>query len=413
MKTIGYYDDSHGLGGTTRYLFGLINGIDRRKFRIIVFATENREWHDLLRHLDVDIVTIEKEQPKEKRETLDRGKEKSVSQSEIPLRPSHIQQVLRPLAWTAGTLKEINQLEMLFKKQRVDLFHSNHTGAEVAPIAARRAKVPYLIGTWHVDSTYDLEKKRAGYHYRALERLSMLALDHAISVSEATRDDWVRRCGLNEGYQKKISVIYNGIDPQLIFRRRAKEDARAMLGLPQDAIILGSLGRLELAKGYEYLIRALPRVIAKYPRVYLALAGQGPLLKDFIRLSEELKVNKNISFLGFKKDVNEVLECLDIYVQPSLCEAQGIGILEAMSMELPVVGSNIGGIPESIKDSTTGFIVPPRDPEKLAEQIMILVNNPELQKSMGKLGRERIQNMFTTQIMVDNTLALYQRFLKG
>jgi glycosyltransferase involved in cell wall biosynthesis len=396
-KVIGFLDESAGSGGTTRYLTTLISGLNRAEFEIVFFAKERRGWHSTLESMGVEIVTLA-----DKQETG----VASAQQTGPTSAAAAARQVIPPaLSWWRWTLHDVFALKRLLKKKRVDLLHSNQAGAEPAPIAARLAGIPVILATWLVDSTYDLENVRSGPRYRLLEKWCMRSLDHAIAITNATATDWMRRCALPESYRDRITVIYLGIDVDRLVRRRTVCEAKASLGL-SDRMVIGSMGRLEAAKGYEYLIRALPRVVARYPEVLVRIAGRGELQGKLTGLARELSVERNVELCGFTADIQSFLETIDVYVQPSLCEAQGLAILEAMSLEIPVIASKTGGIPECVKDSA--LIVPPKDPEALADAIFQLVEDPEARKSMGYKGRQNVTKRFRYQEMVAKTEGVYR-----
>lgn len=407
--TIGYYDESTGHGGTTRYLLELLQAIDRSKFEPVFFSTSAHPWHSTLRNMGIEIVTLQGEAPIETSQppspTAPPSKKSLLRSVVLGLIPPHIK-------WSRGIARDTERLVELFQKRRVDLLHSNQTGAEVGPIAARRAGVPIILGTWHVDSTYDLDNEHSEPHHRKLERDCMTALDHAIAVSESTRKDWIQRCGLGDDYRKKTTVIYNGIDVDKVSPRKSKQEARAELNLPTDKVILGSLGRLDAAKGYEYLIRALPKVIAAFPDVLVVIAGRGALQVSLQQWAVELGVDKNVLFYGFTSDINTFLESLDIYVQPSLCEALGFGIIEASAMKLPVVASDIGGIPEVVVPGKTGLLASVKDSDSIANHLITLLQNETLRLQMGEAGRQQAVSKFTNTEMATRTFDLYDQILR-
>ena len=164
-------------------------------------------------------------------------------------------------AWWLGLGKDIRQLIRLFKKRPVDLLHSDNAGAEAAPFAARLAGVPRILATWHVDSTYDMGE-RSSFRYRFLERRCMRSLDHAIALTTNSKIDWIVRTGLGNEFESRVSLIRLSVHLNRLERRRSLAEAKALLRLPPDALVIGSLGRLHPHKGYEYLIRALPRDFA-------------------------------------------------------------------------------------------------------------------------------------------------------
>ena len=403
-RTIGFFDDSPGPGGTTRYLSNLISGLDRDEFDLVLLALSARAWHRELEPFGVRVVTLAPGGPAEP------GTPAAAASERAPATRGRQVRIPKFVAAWLGLLKEIAQLRRLFRKCRVDLLHSSNAGAEPAPIAARLAGVPIVLATWHVDSTYDLEGTRSGLRYRLLEMLCMRSLHHAISVSHATAADWVRRCRLPKSYGRRITVIHNGIAVDGLRRRVTVAEAKAAAGLG-DRLVLGSTGRLEPAKGYEYLIRALPAIVAKYPQTLLRIAGRGELQPGLAELARSLAVEGNLEFTGFVSDIQSFLETLDIYIQPSQCEALGLGVLEASAVGVPVIGSEVGGLVEAISRDRTGIIVPARDPEALSDAVLKLAEARTLREGMAREGQMYMSEEFRREAMVEKTVRVYRKLL--
>jgi glycosyltransferase involved in cell wall biosynthesis len=290
----------------------------------------------------------------------------------------------------------------------IDLLHTQHTGCEEAPIAAAWARLPNIVGTFHVDSSYDLDYQRSGIAHRCLEWASNRCLHHAIAVSEATKRDWVARTGLAA---HRIVTIHNGINPQYFQRGHSKAAAREALGLPQHAVIAGSLGRLDAAKGFKYLLEAMALLRPANDRLFIAIAGSGSGNGTLRDLASQLGISDRIIFLGQQPDVNVVLDAYDVFVIPSLCEALPFALLESMAHQLPAIGTIVGGIPEVIVPGVTGFLCPPRDPAALAAAIRPLLESPDLCQRMGGAGRERVIKHFHEDDMVRKTIAVYREML--
>ena len=402
---IGFYDSSLGPGGTTRYLLELLDGLDRNTFHPIFFALERRPWHDALVARGVELVLLH---PDESRGT---GLQACVPEN-TGLKAGATKPKLRlprSVAWFLGTVGETRTLMRLFKKRPVDLLHSNDVGAEPAPLAARLAGVPRIVAFFHVDSTYDFGK-RSSWRYRKLERWSIGSLDYAIAPTENTKQDWIARTGLRR-YESKTAIIHLGVSADRLQRRRSIAEAKAALGIPADAIVIASMGRLEGHKGYEYLIRALPAILQHQPTALAVIAGKGPLEGELRDLAKQLGVSHALRLLGFVNEIRDVLEAADVYIQPSLCETTGFALLEAGCLCVPLLGSAVGGIPEVIIDGVTGLLFPPRDPEQIAAKVTRLLQEPALGERLGRAAQERVKQEFSPADMVAATSALYLRML--
>lgn len=310
----------------------------------------------------------------------------------------------------SGFRRESRRLATRLHSAAFDLLHTQNTGCEEMPVAAKLAGVPRVLGTFHVDSTYDLDRVRSGMTHRALEWYSNRSLHLAIAVSEATKRDWMRRTGISSG---RVITIHNGINPDDFARRQTKQEARAKLALPQDAIILGGLGRLDPAKGFVHLIEALATLRSEFPNALVAIAGNGALREQLEAKAQTLGVSDRVAFLGFQTDVNLVLDACDVFVLPSLCEALPFALLEAMAHELPAVGTTVGGVPEVIVSGQTGFLAQARAGAALAQALRPLLESADLRERLGRAGRERVVKHFHESDMVRKTLDVYRQMLAG
>jgi glycosyltransferase involved in cell wall biosynthesis len=217
------------------------------------------------------------------------------------------------------------------------------------------------------------------------------------------RDFCVSHIGLPP---EKLGVIYNGV--QVPETSASPREARAKLGLPLDGQVIGTVSRLYLVKGIDFLIRAL----AQMDDAALAIVGDGPERAALETLADTLGVAGRIHWTGHRRDVPTLLPAFDLYVQPSLHEGMSNTILEAMAAGLPVVATAVGGTPEVVDDGVTGLLVPPRDPDALAGVIVRLLRDLDLRRKMGRAGQERVRRHFSLEQMVRQTQALYERLLK-
>jgi glycosyltransferase involved in cell wall biosynthesis len=305
-----------------------------------------------------------------------------------------------------GVKKEIRRLAALFREQALDVFHSNNTGCEEAPLAARAAGVARVIGTFHVLPSVDVEGLRCRPVHRRLERQSNHALHAAIAVCDAARSAWLERTPMNPG---RVLTIHNGIDPARFRRRTPRPLARQRLGIPADgSLLVGGMGRLGPIKGFEYLIDAVARLRAEGRAVRLLLAGDGPLRTSLEELARQTGAAGWVHFVGFQPDPQAVLDALDVFALSSLSEAFPYVILEAMAAELPCVGSDVGGVPELIAAGSTGLLVPPRDRAALASALGRLADSPSLREDMGREARQRVCRHFNEQDMIQRTMQLYE-----
>jgi glycosyltransferase involved in cell wall biosynthesis len=400
-KTIGFFDCSTG-GGTARYFSILISGMSRDEFDLILFALSPQAWHRELESLGVRVVTLAP--------GTAAGASPEGQGPDPPKRRRRRIPLPKSFGWWLWMVLQTIKLRRLFKEHPVDLLHWNNIGVEAAPFAARLAGVSVVLSTLHVDSTYDLDGSRRGLQYRLLDMLCMRSLHHSISVSRATAVEWFRRCRLPESYWRKVTIVHNGISVESLRRRLPLAQAKAQAGLT-GRLVIGCLGRLQPAKGYEFLIRALPSIVAAYPQTLLRIAGPGTLLPQLTDLARSLGVERHLEFTGHTADIRSFLEAIDIFVQPSLCEALPFTILEACSVGMPVVATDVGGVSECIRDGETGLVVPARDPEALSRAILMLAGDAPLRQAMAERAQAFMLEGFQSTMMVEKTVAVYRGLL--
>ncbi|MCX7795401.1 MAG: glycosyltransferase family 4 protein [bacterium] len=222
--------------------------------------------------------------------------------------------------------------------------------------------------------------------------------DSVIAVSKNDRDKLIK-AGLS---REKITTIHNGI-PEVLNRME--------LPIKIDGFIIGTAARLTKFKGIRYLIEAFSHLHNKYKDLNLVVIGDGEERENLEKLTQNLNIEDRVFFLGALPNARLYFSNFHIFVLPSLFEALPIVVLEAMSQKVPVIATEVGGIPEIIDDGKTGILVPPEDPLEIARAIEKLINNRELMKELGEAGYKRYKEMFTLENMVMSTKNVYESLL--
>jgi glycosyltransferase involved in cell wall biosynthesis len=267
-------------------------------------------------------------------------------------------------------------------------------------MAARRAGSPKLI--WHEHNELTSTNYPLWTYAPFAKRADMI-----IGVSESVTQ------GAKQHYripEERFCTVHNATDLDAIDAAQ-RTDARAELGLADDARLIGFGGRLVEQKGVTYLIQAMREVVRRYPDSHLLIIGDGPLRDDLEREAGELGITDELAFLGRRNDIYGILKGLDLYVQPSLWEGLPMVVMEAMGAGLPVVATAVSGTPEVVLEGDTGLLVPPRDPEALANAINQMLGNRERARDMGLAGRRRVEEHFNFQTAARDIEAAYSRLL--
>jgi glycosyltransferase involved in cell wall biosynthesis len=231
-----------------------------------------------------------------------------------------------------------------------------------------------------------------------------------VAISNAVGDWLVSDMNIPPG---KVKVIHYGIEAQLF--SRPAQDLRGQWGYPKDVPIIGTIARLEPGKGLEYLIKAFPLILGKFPSAVTLVAGTDHMgySKKLRALIESMGLEGKVRLLGFQDDVVSFLHAIDIFAFPSLSEGFGQVLIEAMAAGRAVVANRIGPLTEIVIEGETGLLVEPRDPKVLAEAICRLLERPEEASSMGSAGRKRVEGDFSASRMAHVMLQLYQEVLQS
>jgi sugar transferase (PEP-CTERM/EpsH1 system associated) len=279
------------------------------------------------------------------------------------------------------------------------MFHANFAGR----IVGRLARVPIVV-------TSRRNVNIGGTLREFLNRWTARLADRVIAVCEMARQAEIERARVSPD---KVVTIHNGVDTRefVALDARAATRARRAFGIPAGAPLVGAAGRLHRQKGFADLITALAQVRERFPAVRLLLVGDGELRGDLEAHAQALGLSEVVVFAGLRTDIPEILAGLDLFALPSLWEGLPNVVLEAMAAGLPVAATAVGGTPEIVVDGVTGILVPPQDPEVLAQAITRLLGDPGLRHRMGQAGQERVAQRFTVERMVEQTERLYERLL--
>lgn len=293
-------------------------------------------------------------------------------------------------------------LAQVLRRERPDVVHSNDlpTHATVAD-AARRLGIPRVC------------HHRFPFPGPAVEWMNKFGAERHLFVSRALMTEV---CGASPGLRAAArEVVYDGLplgpDPTPADRT----EARRRLGLPVDKTIVLYAGQLVERKGVADLVRAwglLPaaaRAAADLVIVGDDLAGKGAYRAEMERLARETGCPAR--FVGFQTNVPDWLTAADVAAVPSHVEPLGNATLEAMAAGLPVVGGDVGGIPEMVLHEQTGLLVPPKSPDRLAAALTRLLDDPALRARLGRAGRERCDDVFGIDAHVRGVLAAYDTTL--
>jgi glycosyltransferase involved in cell wall biosynthesis len=212
----------------------------------------------------------------------------------------------------------------------------------------------------------------------------------------------------------RFAVIPNGVDLSRFAAPPPACGLRRELGVPDEAVLFGVVARLEPEKGHAHLLDAWPQVAAADSDAWLVIVGEGSAEAGLRARVKAMPVaaRSRVRFAGRRDDVAAVTGELSVAVLPSLREAQGISLLEAMARRVPVVASAVGGIPEVVTDGVDGLLVPPASPDALADALISMAQSRALRARLGAAGYETVRERFSIDAQVRQIEAVYDEELE-
>jgi glycosyltransferase involved in cell wall biosynthesis len=214
---------------------------------------------------------------------------------------------------------------------------------------------------------------------------------------------------VTEGFPAdRVQVIYNGIDPGHRPTSTERLTARAALGVPESALVTGTVGRLDPVKNLHVFLRAHALLLETHPEARAVIVGDGPERAALAAQAAELGIADSVMFTGYRSDARALMAAFDVYVNSSTYEGVSLTILEAMAATLPVIATPVGGNPEVVIDRETGYLVPGQ-PRLIADAVARLAADPRRRRTMGDAGRWRVMRHFSLARMVSDYAAAYFR----
>jgi L-malate glycosyltransferase len=220
---------------------------------------------------------------------------------------------------------------------------------------------------------------------------------------------WVARQVANSGVPRnKMAVVYEGVEIPALLSAETRLKARSRWNISPDTPLLGNVGVLLPDKGQEWLIRVLPTIRKEFRGSHLLLAGDGPCQPRLEQLTKELGLGDAVIFTGFVKEIEQVYSALDIFLFPAQFEGLGTSLLAAMSHGIPSIAFKGCAFGEIIEDGKSGILIEKESLPGLELAITKLLRDKESAHSIGQAGRERIEEVFSADRMVEETLKVYK-----
>lgn len=296
-------------------------------------------------------------------------------------------------------LSSILKLRSIIARERPDILHLHTSRAHVlGSMAGKLAGVKTIIATRRMDDPIKMLWPNTGAYGAWTTAI--------VAISEAVRDVLIS-CGVDPS---KIRLIPSGADISQFVSACADQSVRAEFGGSAPLRLICTAASLSVRKGVRYLLEAAALLKDSTTQFRVIIAGEGDQRAELEQMTKRLGID--CMFLGFYPDMARLLANIDIFVMPSLSEGLGVAVLEAMAAGKPVVASAVGGLKESVLGGKTGFLVPPADPQSLADAIKKLLVTPTLAEQFGAAGRARVRENYSLKNMALANESLYHELVK-
>lgn len=375
--TVWYYITSLAVGGAEQSLVALANNLDRSRFDVTIWTTfEQNPLAELvdsdipIRTLGVDGVVVGDE-----RATTVKGAENPLDYVRAPLRFARAVRAERP---------DIVQSYLVY----------DNTIARVAGLFSKDTTV--ITGARG-------ERNLSSVPLRALDRGLVPLSDYIASNSRAGADFYVSK-GMAPS---RVTVVPNSRDLDQ-YRDGSSDGLATELGLPDDALVVGNVGRVIERKGQFDLLEAWPAIKSAFPEAHCVLVGDGADRDELRTRVQSAGCADSFHTVGTRDDIPALLDLFDVFAFPSHHEGLPGALIEAMAAGLPIVASSIDGNAELIEDGETGLLVPPSDPDALGDAVANLLGDPERARRLGDAAQTEAYGRFTIEEMVEAFENLYE-----
>ncbi|MFI5396479.1 MAG: glycosyltransferase family 4 protein [Candidatus Binatia bacterium] len=390
------------VGGSLTGLYHLIRGLDRTRFQPAMVLYEPKEIEADLRALGVPVHRTRRRRiPKEHALLKYEGYRRAKASSGIRPLFSMGRHALRlvvegPAAW---------RLVSVIRREQPDVVHLGN---------GVRANFDGILACWLTRTPCVCHVK--GFEkYSHRERWAVGRIDVLVCMTKAVEE----HCARNGIRARSTHVVYDGLDEAAFAPQRDAAAVRTELGIANGAPCVGVIGNLQEWKGQAVLVEAMAQVVRAVPQARALIIGgvhrAGAAYREQLRVRiGELDLGRCLSITGFRGDIADVMNALDVVVHTSVRpEPFGRVILEGMLLGKPVVATAAGGVPELIGDGETGFLTPPGDPARLAERLIPLLQDPTLRRQVGQRAQGWARERFSLQRQVATMSAIYEDLAKG
>jgi glycosyltransferase involved in cell wall biosynthesis len=299
------------------------------------------------------------------------------------------------------------KVKKLLVSLNIELVHAHGTRANSNTFWATKSLSLPFIYTVHGWSFHQNQHPLVYKSKVWIEKLLTRQADTVINVSKSNQLD-----GVTKFQMKRSVVIYNGISQEKFNPQKAYNDIRKEFNISGSKIVVGYMVRMTEQKDPHTMIRAIQLAMKQSKELVFLMVGDGDLRESTEALAKKLGVMDHVIFTGFRTDIPDILNAIDIYCLPSLWEGLPIGLLEAMGMKKAVIATAVDGSVEVIKNGKTGLLIDKNNPEDLAKKLLYLASNKKEMAILGANASTYIKASFNVFEMTRKTEQIYQKVLE-
>jgi glycosyltransferase involved in cell wall biosynthesis len=309
--------------------------------------------------------------------------------------------------------QSIRRLTAIMREERPHILHT-HTAkagalARAAALAAGRAKPPIVVHTFHGHVLKGYFGPGRTRFFKQVERTFARSTDVLVAVSPEVRDELVAH-GIAPA--DKFTVIRLGIPlDERLGDETADLDYRRLYGIPEDAFVVGWVGRMTGVKDTDAVLEIVRATRERGVPAVLCMVGDGPDRERLEQIAHDLGIARSTYFVGYQEDVAGYYRLFDAFLLPSVNEGTPVSAIEALASGTPVVATRVGGVPDVVTDGVDGFLVEPGDTHEAAERLAELARAPELRARMGEAGSANARERYSVERLVDDVDRLYRELL--
>lgn len=292
----------------------------------------------------------------------------------------------------------IKSLMRLVREDGYQIIHTHSSIDTWAGAIAAKLSGAWLVRTRHLNLPMHCRWYNVHGHY-----------DRLVTCGETMRSLLIKNFGFRS---ENVVSIPTGIDFDLFKPKRTRDDVRAELALEPNQFVVLLAAVVRSVKRHDVALKAFSKILSTVPNARLVLAGDGPMLASRQQLAKELGIESSVLWLGHREDIPDLMMAVDAVLLTSRSEGVPQVLTQALGMGLPVVATNVGGIPELIQHEKTGLLAPSEDDAGLATLLMRVANNPDWATEMGIRGQKLVHENFSIETMLDKTEELYMHLIR-